>query len=165
MMKMKYWFLTTMLFGLSLYGCQNNLAYSSESAPVIENGSSRARLVIGSDNLTGKITIKNPIFRSLGQLTQAQVMVLNATATRYTLEYKFNWEDKQGFKADSINSWHRFTLTPGETRTFTSTGKVPEATHIVFTVRLPDDAFIENEKHMLKQEMNKPIENIEGEKQ
>lgn len=162
---MKYQIITTMLFGLSLYGCQNNPAYSSEKALVIEDSSSRARLVIGSDNLIGKIEIKKPRFRSLGQLTQAQVMVLNPTEDRYTLEYKFDWEDSQGFKADSMNSWHRFTLTPGETRTFTSTGKVPEATQIVFTLRLPDDVFIENEKHMLQQEMNKPIANIEGEKQ
>lgn len=165
MMNMKYRVLATMLFGLFLYGYQNNPANSSESAPVIENSNSRARLVMGSDNLIGNVEIKNPRFRLLGQLTQAQVMVLNSTENRYTLEYKFNWEDSQGFKADSMNSWHRFTLTPGETRTFTSTGKVPEATQIVFTLRLPDDAFIENEKHMLQQEMNKPIANIEGEKQ
>lgn len=165
MMKMKYRILTTMLFGIFLYGCQNNIANSSEPTSEIENNSSRARLVIGSNNLIGNIEIKNPRFRLLGQLTQAQVMVLNSTETRYTLEYKFDWEDSQGFKADSMNSWHRFTLTPGETRTFTSTGKVPEATQIVFTLRLPDDAFIENEKHMLQQEMNKPIANIEGEKQ
>ena len=81
-------------------------------------------------------------------------MVYNLTETRYTLEYKFDWEDSQGFKVGSINSWHRFTLTAGEERTFTSTGKVPDATNIVFTVRFPDDVFIETEKQRMNQEIN-----------
>jgi len=101
----------------------------------------RAKLVVGSEELLRKIDIRNPQFRSLGRLTQAQVMVRNATEANYTLEYKFDWEDGQGFNVDSINTWHRFTLTPLETKTFTSTGKAPDATNIVFTVRLPNDIF------------------------
>ena len=146
--------LAAIFFGFYVYGCQASPASTSESVREIDYGAPRATLVVGSDQLRGRVDVGNSRFRSVGQLTQAQVMVQNMTETRYTLEYKFDWEDSQGFQVDSVNSWHRFTLTPGEARTFTSTGKVPDAKNIMFTVRLPDDAFIESEKQEKIQEMN-----------
>ena len=163
--------LTAIFLGLLLSGCQNKPVKPAEPVPVepvaspgpvtppkpaqvIDSSDPRAKLVTGSEELLGKIKTKNPRFRTLGQLTQAQVMVVNLSEDRCTLEYKIDWEDDQGFNVNSINSWHRFTLSPRETKTITSTGKVPEARNIVFTVRRPDDIFIENEKHGYKQEMN-----------
>jgi uncharacterized protein YcfL len=153
--------LVVIIFGIFSYGCQTNTASTPEPVHKIDNSDPRAKLVIGSERLLGNVDIVNPLFRSLGKLTQAQVLVQNQTETRYTLEYKFDWEDSHGFHVNSINTWHRFTLTAGEGRTFTSTGKDPDATNIVFTVRLPDDVFIENEKQEMNQEIN---DTTEGEK-
>ena len=108
----------------------------------------RATLVIGSEDLLGKIAISDPRFRSVGSLTQAQVYVQNLTEDRYTLEYKFDWEDSNGFAIQGINAWRRFTLTPHQRNTLSATGKNPNATNIVVIVRLPDDAFIELYKQL-----------------
>ncbi len=112
------------------------------AGPSLDQSHPRAKLVLGSENLVGRIRLGSPKFRSVGQLTQAQVTVQNLTDYRYTLEYRFDWEDNQGFAAGNSGSWYRFTLAPRQIDSFTSTGKVPEATSIVFTVRLPDDVFI-----------------------
>ena len=159
-----YRLLLAIIVGLFAYGVQMNPVSASESDYSINSGIPKATLVIGSDRLRGRIDIGNSRFRSVGQLTQAQVMVQNMTETRYTLEYKFDWEDNQGFQVDSLNSWHRFTLTAGEARTFTSTGKVPDAKNIMFTVRLPDDAFIESEKQEKIQEIHDTTEPTQDER-
>ncbi len=104
----------------------------------------RAKLIVGSGQLAGKVVITDPRFRSVGRLNQAEVTVKNLTETRYALEYKFEWQDKQGFSIDSGNVWHPFTLTPLQTRRFQSTGKTPQASAIIFMIRFPDDAFSES---------------------
>lgn len=136
--------LTGFILALLMSGCQTNTVRPPETVPTIDISDPRAKLVIGSEKLLSKIGLGDTRFRQVGQLSQAQVLVQNLTDDRYTLEYKFDWESDRGFSAGGINTWHRFTLTPRETKTFLSTGKVPEATNIVFTVRLPDDAFIDN---------------------
>lgn len=102
----------------------------------------RAKLIVGSEDLLGKIVLSQPRFKTVGTLTQAQVYVQNLTEDRYTLEYKFDWEDSQGFTIKGINAWRRFTLTPHQQEALVATGKNPNATNIVVTVRLPDDTFI-----------------------
>ena len=108
----------------------------------------RAKLVLGSEALLGKVAMGDTRLRQIGTLTQAQVTVQNLTDNRYTLEYRFDWRDSQGFDVGSLNTWHRFTLTPRQTQTFNSMGKTPAATNIVFNVRIVDDAFIENYRQM-----------------
>jgi uncharacterized protein YcfL len=126
-------------------GCvpQVPLAQQRPAPPVqtIDTTHPRARLVTGSVDLVGKVVIRDPRFRTLGQLAQAEVTVQNLTETLYTLEYKFDWTDEQGFTVESPSMWHRFTLTPHEIRNFSSTGKKPEARNITFTIRFPYDAF------------------------
>ncbi len=45
---------------------------------------------------------------------------------------------------DQSGVWRRITLAPTQIDTFTSTGKKPDAAHIVVNLRLPDDPFIIN---------------------
>lgn len=129
-------------------GCQSNPVKPPETTRTIDTSDPRAKLVLASGDLLRKIGLGETRFRQVGQLTQAQVLVQNLTDDRYTLEHKFDWQGSQGFSESSISTWHRFTLAPRETKTFISTGKVPEAVNIVFTVRLPDDAFIDNYKRL-----------------
>jgi len=114
--------------------------------PSIDQSYPGATLILGSEALVGVVHLTNPKVRSIGELDQAQVTVQNLTDTRYTLEYKFDWEDYQGFAAGSPGAWHRFILTPRQVKTFSSTGNTPDATNIVFTVRLPDDIFIHSDR-------------------
>jgi uncharacterized protein YcfL len=87
------------------------------------------------------------------------VTVQNVSEKRFSLEYKFDWEDPQGFAVNSAAMWQRFTLSPRQVRKFTSTGKVPEATNITFTVRLPDDAFILQESEEYDRQPSNPLDN------
>jgi uncharacterized protein YcfL len=118
--------------------------------PMIDTSHPNAKLITGSEKLMNNVAIIDPRFRKVGQLQQAEVTVQNLTDIRYTLEYKFDWEDSQGFSVDSHSVWHRFTLTPRQTQRFQSTGKTPAASIIIFTVRFPDDAFIEEYKQEQK---------------
>jgi uncharacterized protein YcfL len=136
-----------LLIALSSFGCVPNVGPTATQRtvpqPMIDTSHPRAKLIIGSKKLLHKVAVIDPRLRAVGQLNQAEVTVQNLTDNRYTLEYKFDWEDSQGFSVNSRNVWHRFTLTPRQTQRFQSTGKIPQASAIIFTVRFPDDAFIE----------------------
>lgn len=125
-----------------------------EAARTLDQSHPRAKLVLGSDSLVGDVRLSAPRFRSVGVLTEAQVSVQNLTGTQYTLEYRFDWEDEQGFATGNRGSWQRFYLGPKEIARFNSVGKVPEARNIVFTVRLPDDYFIRNPDERKPQQSN-----------
>ena len=112
--------------------------------PVVERRAPDAKLIFGSSSLVGRILLDSPGVRSVGQFKQAQVSVQNMTDLRYQLEYKFDWYDARNFDVGGLGTWHRFTLTPKEMATFSSTGKTPQAARIVFTVRFPDDVFIDS---------------------
>ncbi len=107
----------------------------------------RARLVLGSEKLVGNIRMANIKFRKVGLFTQAQVGIQNLSDVRYNLEYRVEWEDKDGFMLDQSGVWQRFTLSPTQIDTITVTGKVQEAYKLVVNIRLPDDAFIINNKY------------------
>lgn len=109
--------------------------------PNFDTSHPRAILIIGSSELLGAVELRNPIFRRAGQLTQAQVQLENYSDLTLELEYKIDWRDDDGFKAGAINSWQFISLTANGSESLTSTGKVPEATKITVTVRLPDDLF------------------------
>ncbi len=100
-----------------------------------------ATLVIGSDELLGKVVVRDVRFRKVGNFTQAEVTVQNTTNKTYYLEYMFEWQDSQGFNVDEVKVWRPFTLTPYQVRKFTSTGPVPEASRITFTIRFPEKMF------------------------
>ena len=129
-------------------GCVTDSVRPPTAVPTIDTQDPRAKLVLGSEDLLGKVALGDTRLRPVGVLTQAQVTVQNLTDNRYTLEYRFDWRDSQGFDVGSLNTWHRFTLTPRQTQTFNSVGKTPQATNIVFNVRVVDDAFIENYRQM-----------------
>ena len=129
-------------------GCATDSVRPPAAVPTIDTQDPRAKLVLGSEALLGKVAMGDTRLRQIGTLTQAQVTVQNLTDNRYTLEYRFDWRDSQGFDVGSLNTWHRFTLTPRQTQTFNSMGKTPAATNIVFNVRVVDDAFIENYRQM-----------------
>jgi len=134
---------------LGAAGCNTQPGRTSSGlapGPSIDQSHPGATLILGSEELLEEIEINSPRLRSLGQLTQGQATVQNLTDERYTLEYRFGWQDGQHFSVGDAGSWHRFTLAPRQADTFSSTGKVPEATHFVLTVRLPDDVFIHADK-------------------
>jgi uncharacterized protein YcfL len=87
-----------------------------------------------------------------GNFSKAQVTLQNLTQNRYGLEYQFQWEDEQGFAVGSPRPWHRVTLTPKEAENVQEMALRPEAVKAVFTVRLPDDAFIELNKELQSQQ-------------
>jgi uncharacterized protein YcfL len=101
----------------------------------------RAKLIIGSNELLGAVELSNPIFRNVGQLQQTQIQLDNLSNVMLELEYKIDWQDNSGFQAGAVNSWQFVSLTANGSEVLSSTGKVPEATRITVTVRLPDKLF------------------------
>lgn len=126
-----------------------NIQHHAQSTVV--NTNPRARLVLGSQDLLGQIAIVDVRLGTVGALNRAEVSVQNLSYDRYSLEYRVAWEDQQGFSINDNTTWHRFTLAPREIKSFQSVGKTPEAYALTFTVRLPDDLYIQQEK-MLQQE-------------
>ncbi|WP_198245724.1 DUF1425 domain-containing protein [methane-oxidizing endosymbiont of Gigantopelta aegis] len=111
----------------------------------IDDTHPRATLIIGSSDLVDNILITNVKIGKVGLLTRAAVDVQNLTDDRYQLEYKFVWRDRQGFPIDESNVWHRFVLTPRKIKSFQSVGKREDAYSVQFTVRFPDDLYIETD--------------------
>lgn len=106
----------------------------------------RARLVLGSADLVGRIALVDVRMGDVGGLARAEVSVQNLTNDRYTLEYMIRWEDRQGFDINDNPVWKRFVLGPREIKSFQSVASNPDAYAITMTVRLPDDIFIHQEK-------------------
>jgi uncharacterized protein YcfL len=125
-------------------------AYGSEvmSTPTVDTSHPRAKIVVASEALVGQIVVIDPKFRELGKLTQTQLTLQNLTENRYTIEYKFDWEDAQGFKIEGPSVWRTQTMTPHLVTNLNSTGKTPQAKNIIFTIRFPDNVFIEQDKQM-----------------
>jgi len=140
--------LLTIGMAYALSGCSAtkgaNLKYKVQKT--IDDTHPRATLILGTTELVDNILITNVNVASIGLLSRAGVDVQNLTDDRYTLEYKFVWRDKQGFEVDASNVWHRFVLTPRKIKSFQSVGKTPEAYSVQFTVRFPDDLYIETDR-------------------
>ena len=143
----RIWLVSLTSIGALVAGCnttQGEIDSVSPTISTVNRSYPGATIVYGSKYLAMDIWISDARFQPVGQLTRAQVTLENTTETRYTLEYKFDWEDRSGFSVDNMGTWHRFTVAPREIRKFTSTGKTPEATGIIFTIRLPDDTFLKS---------------------
>ena len=112
----------------------------------IDASNPRMRLVLGSEALVGQVALVDVRIGNAGSLPRAEVSVQNLTNNRYTLEYLFHWEDRQGFSIPGNPVWKRFVLGPREIRSFQAVGPSPEAWSATFTVRLPDDRFIHQER-------------------
>lgn len=121
-----------------------NLQFKAQRT--IDDTHPRATLIIGSTELVDNILLTNVRLAEVGLLNRAGIDVQNLTDHRFTLEYKFVWRDKQGFEVDASNMWHRFVLSPRKIKSFQSVGKTQEAYSIQFTVRYPDDLFIETDR-------------------
>ena len=121
-----------------------NVQYLAQKT--IDDTHPRATLILGTSELVNKILITNVKVAQVGLLPKAGIDVQNLTDERYNLEYKIVWRDKQGFPINVSNVWHRFLLTPRKIKSFQSVGKTEEAYSIQFTVRFPDDLFIDADK-------------------
>jgi len=111
----------------------------------LDDSDPRARLVLGSKKLVGKIRMANLQFRKAGLFTQAQVGIQNLSKDRYNVEYRIEWEDAGGFMVDKSGVWHRMSLAPAQINTIMATGKVAEAEHIVVNLRVPDSPIVIDE--------------------
>lgn len=140
--------LLTVGLAYNLSGCSAtkgaNMKYKAQR--VIDDTHPRATLILGSTELVDNVLITNVNVAKAGLLNRAGVDVQNLTDDRYTLEYKFVWRDKQGFEVDAGNTWHRFVLSPRKIKSFQSVGKTQEAYAMQFTVRFPDDIYIERDR-------------------
>lgn len=106
--------------------------------------------VIASDKLIGYIAVVNPRIGQTGAFTKAQVTVQNLTQNRYSLEYQFQWQDAQQFSVGDPRPWKRFVLGPKEAKIIQEMALNKDAVRTIFTVRLPDDTFIELNKQIEK---------------
>ena len=131
-----------------LPGCSTfkgaNIKHKSQRT--IDDTHPRATLILGSSDLVDNILLTNVKVAQVGLLNKAGIDVQNLTDNRYTLEYKFIWRDKQGFAINPNNVWHRFVLTPRKIKSVQSLGKSVDAYSVQFTVRLPDDLYIESDR-------------------
>lgn len=114
----------------------------------VNDSNPRARLVLGSKDLVGRIALTDARLGSAGELAKGEVTVQNLSNDRYTLEYQYAWEDRDGFSISENRVWNRFVLAPRELRSFKSVAGSPKAYGFTLTVRLPDDFFINQEKYI-----------------
>ena len=114
----------------------------------IDASNPRARLVLGSKDLVGQIALVDARLGTAGALAKGEVSVQNLSNNRYTLEYQYAWEDRDGFSISENRVWKRFVLGPRELKSFRSVAGDPKAYGFTMTVRMPDDLFIHQEKYL-----------------
>lgn len=124
-----------------LFICSACAGVSNNQDQVILKGE-HYRLHVASPKLHGKIITKEARARRVGRFMQGEARIENVTQDRYTIEYKFEWFDSSGFSVESINMWHRKTLTAGEVVAVNSLGSHEQADTFHLTIRLPDDSFV-----------------------
>ncbi|MCB1761088.1 MAG: YcfL family protein [Gammaproteobacteria bacterium] len=112
----------------------------------IDDSNPRARLVLASQDLVGRIALTDARIGSAGQLTKAEVTLQNLSDDRYQLEYQFAWEDREGFSINENRVWKRITLAPRELRSVRSVAGDPKADAFTLTVRFPHDFLIEQQQ-------------------
>ena len=129
-------------------GCNTHRGTNADhlAQRTIDDTHPRATLILGHTDLVNNILITNVRVAQVGLLPKAGIDVQNLTDNRYNLEYKIVWRDKQGFVINIGNVWHRFVLSPRKIKSFQSMGKTEDAYSIQFTVRFPDDLYIESDK-------------------
>lgn len=137
-------------------GCVSDAAVSDPNVrhyqqDTINASNPRARLILGSKDLVGQIALVDARLGSAGELAKGEVSVQNLSNNRYTLEYQYAWEDKDGFSIGENRVWKRFTLGPRDLKSFRSIASDPRAYGFTLTVRLPDDLFIHQEKYLDRQ--------------
>ncbi|MCB1801192.1 MAG: YcfL family protein [Gammaproteobacteria bacterium] len=137
-------------------GCVTDAAVSDPNVrhyqqDTINASNPRARLILGSKDLVGQIALVDARLGSAGELAKGEVSVQNLSNNRYTLEYQYAWEDKDGFSIGENRVWKRFTLGPRDLQSFRSIASDPRAYAFTMTVRLPDDLFIHQEKYLDRQ--------------
>ena len=128
-----YYFL--MLISLTIVGCSN-------VPKGLEMEAIRSERFIIHPDLEDEIAVISERIRPVGVLPQAEVTLKNFTEDRYTIEYRIDWYDQDGFKIETLSSWNRLTLTPNGTQDVRSVGKSDKAVSFKMNIRLPDDVFI-----------------------
>lgn len=118
-------------------------AYSEPTAILVAD---HYRLHLASPKLLGEIALLNPRTRKVGKFLQAEASIQNVSTSRYTIEYRFEWFDRDQFSIESVSTWHRATITAGEIINVRSLGKSAAAEKFHLTVRLVDDVFIESSR-------------------
>lgn len=114
----------------------------------IDDTNPRARLVLGSRDLVGRIAMTDARIGSVGELARGEVTVQNLSNNRYQLEYQYAWEDAQGFSINENRVWRRFVLAPRELRSFQTVADSPDAHGFTMTVRFPEDFYINQERYL-----------------
>ena len=141
--------------GFSLVACNSvgvsdpNIRHHQQNT--VNNENPRARLVLGSADLVDRIALTDARLGTAGVLAKGEVTVQNLSNNRYSLEYQYAWEDREGFSINENRVWQRFTLAPRELRSFKSVASDPKAYKYTLTVRLPDDFFIQQEKALKRE--------------
>lgn len=150
-MKFKASAFTLALLATLVSGCNETVGTSNPNIRhyqqnTIDATHPRVRLVLGSEQLVGNIALVDVRLDTSSDLPRVEVSAQNLTNNRYSLEYLYTWEDRQGFSINENRVWRRFVLGPREIKGLQSVGKNPDAWSVTLTVRLPDDRFIHQER-------------------
>lgn len=134
---------------VGMVGCvapQQSANVSHIKDKTIDASHPRALLVLASSQLLDKLVMTNVRFGSVGNFQRTEVSMQNLSKQKLNLEYKIEWQDKDGFTINSNPAWHRFSLAPKQIQNFQSVGKDPAAYQIQVVVRLPGDFFMDSQK-------------------
>lgn len=111
----------------------------------------RATLVTADEKLLNKIEIVNPVFKEVGLMTVSQVTLQNLTGEPYNIQYRFVWQDMQGFDVGNKGMWQTLSISPYDAVSVSSTAKTPKGKKIIFSLRMPRDLF----EDLREKELNK----------
>jgi uncharacterized protein YcfL len=83
---------------------------------------------VGS-GFSGDIGIEPPATRKHNGLTQSKITFYNKTSSNQRFQYKFTWQDKNGFNVGNNTPWQPVQLYPSMTKTVTTIAPNTMADH------------------------------------
>lgn len=121
---------------LLLCGCANNINTVERAQPQAQPNLIADKRVITDNTLAGTFRTVNVIEGEASGLKKIQVTIENLKNSVRTLNYKFEWVDKNGMAINSPNeTWKTVRLQGRETTTISTVAITPNAADFLLKLR------------------------------
>lgn len=90
---------------------------------------------IADSQLQKSLTLDNAMVRKRGPISQAMIVLTNASSRPVDLEYRAEWSDSERFPVDTETRWEAITIDGSASRTINISGRHPKAEAVTFTIK------------------------------
>ncbi len=127
--------LTSLIFGSCSKPVESVFRKESKTTPTAVDSS---RLRIRDTSLSRRIEVVSVVESGNSELLKVQVQLRNISGYLTTIQYAFEWFDKDGFNARPDKRWLTKTIRSGEITTIAGVADNPSAVDFFFNMKKSD---------------------------